>query len=325
MRRIITAALFLPVAAVSAASPDPLGVYTEHEKTLHQRVEGEYGLGAYYTYGGAIINFTDKPLESIRASSEMEIYKHLLFSPVRLPRFAVVEASVNPMPIAGVIVRQEANDFYGRANVGTANFNLIRAATTGFQEPYAVSLFLGNVVRYRPLARTAEEREKNKQSGYQSSLGYTGYLVSYGSHHIKDNQLFEDHWVELEWKIKGDQIFTLQKLRWDYKIGVKLHNNPYISDVAFIGVKRNRLDFTASAWSILANSGFEYRIDFKTSNLKPVRQYFEVNKKWPVMTRIALTLAVGFLWEAESLYSGPLDNYPGGENFQVLLRPNIEF
>src|SRR5690606_12312199 len=143
----------------------------------------------------------------------------------------------------------------------------------GFQEPYAISLFLGNVAKYKPLTRTPEEREKNRQSGYQNSLGYTGYLISYGTHHIKDNELFADHWVEIEWKIKGDQLFTLQKLQWDYKIGVKLHDNGYISDVAFIGIKRNRLDYTADAWDFLANSGFEYRIDFKITNLKPVRQY----------------------------------------------------
>lgn len=308
---------------------DPLGVYLQLAESLgidhsHRRVEWDYTLDAYYTSVGMILNFTDQPILNLGEESEAKVYQHLLIKPF-VPRYAILEASVNPMPVAGVAIRQNANDFYQRAQVGGESFNLIRSATRGFQEPYAVSLFLGNVVRYRPLARTDEEREKNKASGYQSSLGYSGYLVSYGTHHIKDNELFQDHWVELELKVKGDQLFTLQKLRWDYKIGVKLHDNVYISDVVVIGIRRNRLDYTADAWSFLANSGFEYRMDFKLSNLKPVRQYFEVNKKWPVKTAVAFSVALGFTWESESLYSGPLDNYPGGEHFQVLLRPNIEF
>jgi hypothetical protein len=308
---------------------DPLGLYLQLAESLgikyrHRRIEWDYTLDAYYTSGGMIINFTDKPIPNLGEESEAKVYQHLLIRPF-VPRYAILEASVNPMPVAGVLLRENANELYQRAQVGGESFNLIRSATRGFQEPYAVSLFLGNVVRYRPLMRTPEEREKNKASGYQSSLGYSGYLISYGTHHIKDNELFQDNWVELELKVKGDQLFTLQKLRWDYKIGVKLHDNPFISDVFVIGIRRNRLDYMADIWSFLANSGYEYRIDFKLANLKPVRQYFELNKKWPVKTAVAFSLAVGFTWESESLYSGPLDNYPGGEHFQVLLRPNIEF
>lgn len=335
MFRLAALLVCLAPAAVFAtqpkgAAPDPIGVYRQVPDNLisldqrHKFIEWDYGLDAYYSSVGMIMNFTDKPIENVGEASETNVYKNLLLSPL-VPRYAILEASVNPMPVAGVVVREHAFDFYQRAQVGGESFNLIRSATRGFQEPYAVSLFLGRVVRYQPLARTPEEKEKNKKSGYQSSLGYTGYLVSYGSHHIKDNELYDDHWVELEWKVKGDQLFTLQKMQWNYRIGVKLHNNPFISDVAFIGFKRNRLDYTADAWDFLANSGFEYRIDFKIGNLKPVRQYFEVNKKWPVKRLAAFAVALGFTWESDSLYSGPLDSYPGGENFQVLLRPNVEF
>jgi|JI10StandDraft_1071094.scaffolds.fasta_scaffold87250_3 hypothetical protein len=335
MRRL--AALLVLLAPAVAVAPrklnagaDPLGVYQQVPDNLialdqkHRRIEWDFSLDAYYSSAGMIINFTDKPIENVGEASEAKVYENLLLSPL-VPRYAILEASVNPMPVAGVLVREHANDVYQRAQVGGESFNLIRSATRGFQEPYAVSFFLGRVVRYQPLTRTAEEKEKNRHSGYQSSLGYTGYLVSYGSHHIKDNELFNDHWVEIEWKVKGDQLFTLHKMQWNYRIGVKLHDNPYISDIAFIGFRRNRLDYTADAWDFLANSGFEYRIDFKIENLKPVRQYFEVNKKWPIRQFAAFSVALGFTWESDSLYSGPLDNYPGGENFQVLLRPNVEF
>lgn len=318
-----------PLAA-EAGAPDPLGVYADLEKAgfiadeVHRRVLWDYTLDAYYTSGDMIINFTDKPIQNIGEEGEFKVYRNLMLSSL-VPQYGILEASVNPMPVAGVLVRQNANELYQRAQLGGESFNLIRAATNGFQEPYAISLFLGNVVRYTPLRRTQEEREKNRQSGYQSSLGYVGYVISYGSHHIKDNELFPDHWVELEWKVKGDQLFTLLKLQWAFKLGVKLHQNQNIADVVFIGIRRDRLDYLADAWDFLENSGYDLRVDFKTNDLKPARVYFEVNKKWPVRNALAMTLALGFLWQSESLYSGPLDNYPGGENFQILLRPNIQF
>lgn len=296
----------------------------EAAKANYKFITWDYSLDAYYTSGDMIFNFTDKPMTNLGEESEFKVYKNLLFRPF-VPRFAVLEASVNPLPAGGALLREKSPETYQRAVVGTENFNLVRAATRGYEEPYSVSLFLGNVVRYKPLARTEEEKEKNKASGYQSSLGYSGVVVSYGAHHIKDNLFYDDHWGEFQLKVKGDQLFTFQKLKWDYKIGVKLHSNEDISNVAFIGFKRNRLDYLADAWSFLANSGFEYRIDFKLSNMKPVRQYFELNKKWPFYKMVAFTLALGFTWESDSLYSGALDNYPGGEHFQVLLRPNIEF
>lgn len=321
--RFIAALFALGFPLWGVDGPDPLGVYTESLKPA-KRIEWDYTLDAYYTSGDMILNFTDKPIPDAGEMKEADVYRNLLYSSL-VPRQVILEASVNPLPVAGVLIRENANDFYQRTQLGGESFNLVRAVTNGFQEPYAISMFLGNIVRYHPPTKTAEDKERNKQSGYQSSLGYVGYVVSYGSHHIKDNQLFADNWVELEWKIKGDQLFTLQKLQWSYKFGVKLHDNPDISDVIFIGVKRDRLDYTSDLWDFMVNSGFELRVDFKTTNLKPARVYFELNKKWPFKETLAATLAIGFLWQSASLYSGPLDNFPGGENFQILLRPNIQF
>ncbi|HRP70018.1 MAG TPA: hypothetical protein PLY93_10845 [Turneriella sp.] len=310
---------------------DPISVYIQHglpgvaHDTKEKRFYWLYGIDAYYSYGSMVINFTDKPMQDLGEDSELKIYENLLVSPFSPPRYALLEASVYPLPIGGAVVRSEAYDFYQRAQIGGEGFNLIRSATRGYQEPYAVSLFLGNMARYRPLARTPEEREINQQSGYQSSIGYTGYLISYGSHHIKDNVLFQDHWVEIGWKIKGDQFFTLQTFQWDYGLGLKIHEHPDVSNIAFLSIKRNRLDYSAGAWDFRANSGFELRVDFKLNSLVPVRVYFEVNKKWPIKKATAFILVLGFTWESDSLYEGVLNTYSGGQNFQVLLKPNITF
>ncbi len=59
-------------------------------------------------------------------------------------------------------------------------------------------------------------------------------------------------------------------------------------------------------------------------NLKPIRHYFYVDKKWPFENKqMAFSLALGFVWESAHKYTGELAS--PGSNFQLILRPNIEF
>ncbi|HEB02752.1 MAG TPA: hypothetical protein ENI12_05910, partial [Nitrospirae bacterium] len=88
-----------------------------------------------------------------------------------IPRFMVLEASVYPMPIAGVLVKSNADQQY--KNGGAINhFNVIQAITEGFEEPWAVSLFLGNVMNFKR-AGSPEMEGGNK--------GFMGYLLSAGN------------------------------------------------------------------------------------------------------------------------------------------------
>jgi hypothetical protein len=75
----------------------------------------------------------------------------------------------------------------------------------------------------------------------------------------------------------------------------------------------------------LNNSGFEYTYDMDRKNLRPIRHYFYVDKKWPIENKqMALSLAVGFVWESADKYTGALAA-GRGNNFQFIIRPNIEF
>lgn len=104
-----------------------------------------------------------------------------------------------------------------------------------------------------------------------------------------------------------------------------MHQNQNIADVFFIGIKRDRLDYLADAWDFFASSGYDLRVDFKTTDLKPSRVSFELNKKWPMKETLAFTLALGFLWQSESLYSGLLDNYPGVKTSRFCCGPISSF
>lgn len=205
-------------------------------ETSKIRFEQEYDL--YYTNFGLYFPLTGTPIPQSTETNELIIYRDLLFSSL-IPRYMVIEGSVNPMPSFGVLIRDSSEEFYHKAKVNN-NLNLIHAVTAGFEEPYAASVFLGNVISFR----------SPKDEWRSGNFGYMGYLASFGAHHINDNILIDDIWYELEWKIKGDQIFPVHSYHWNFRIGTKQHRNEYITDVMYISVRRSRLDFNAPVLSL---------------------------------------------------------------------------
>jgi len=153
-----------------------------------------------------------------------------------------------------------------------------------------------------------------------------GYLLSVGDYHIRDNELILDKWAEVEWKVKGDQKFESYKLSWSYRIGAKFHDHRDIKDVVYISLRRSRLDYKASARSIIDNSGIEYRYDMDMNSLSPVRHYFFVDKKLPWKEKhLAASIALGFIWEGSRKYTGSLRRKDRKGDLQLIIRPNIHF
>jgi hypothetical protein len=264
--------------------------------------------GAYYTSAGLYLPLTREPVPHVGEHGEVDVYWALLpRSPV--PRFLVLEASVNPMPCLGLLVRDRRRSFYDRSQLDQ-NTNLVRAVTAGFEEPWAASLFLGNVVSF-------DVRDRRDVEG----KGYFGIVLSGGNQHIKDNVAIDDPWLEAELKLKGDRKSPVKKLSWSFRIGTKLHANPDVVDTLYVGIRRSRVDYVDAPWYV-ANSGVEYRFDAALDGT-PLRHYFLVDKKWPYKT-VAPSIAVGVLWDKGRSYVGKLA-VDTPERVQFLFRPNVEF
>ena len=279
-----------------------------------KRFEVVFEPRAYYTDLDFIIALTETPIPQLGEKTEAEIYTTLLSRSALLPRFLVLEASVNPMPCLGVYLKRNEPHFYENARI-SGSFNWIQALTAGFEEPYAFSILAGNVANFY-VAGSQESK----------GLGYSGYLYSVGNYQIRDNSLIHDRWQELEWKLKGDRESTIKKLSWSFRIGAKLHDNPYITDTLYLSFRRSRTDYRQKKSSVFNNSGFEYTVDINRKTLTPLRHYFSVDKKWPFENkRAAFSLATGFIWESAGKYTGPLAATGEGTNVQFILRPNIEF
>jgi len=310
---LIVALLFLrPPTAYSETIESASG--NEQPQTAEQfkRLEVVFEPDAYYTNLELIVALTKKPIPHVGEKTETEIYQTLFSRAALFPRYLVFEGSVNPMPYLGVYLKRNERDFYENTQV-SGSFNWVKALTAGFEEPYAVSLLAGNVVSF-----DVSESKEIKGNGY------SGYLFSAGNYHIKDNVLIHDRWQELEWKMKGDLKSPVKKLSWSFRIGAKQHGNPDITDIVYLSFRRSRLDYKPEGPSLFNNSGLEYTYDMDRKNLKPIRHYFTVDKKWPIENRqMAFSVAAGFVWESAHKYTGELASQ--GNNFQFILRPNIEF
>jgi hypothetical protein len=267
---------------------------------------------AYYTDLDLIIALTKNPIPDLGEKTETEIYATLLTRAAVLPQFLVLEASINPLPYFGTYVRSHWKRFYQDAQLSD-NFNWIKTITAGFEEPYAFSVLIGNVANF-------------EVPGLQDTkgLGYSGYLVSYGNFHIKDNRLIRDDWWEFEWKMKGDRKSPIKKLNWSFRIGAREHGNPNITDVLYASFRRSRVDYKSGGSFLLNNSGIEYTFSFDRRSFSAIQHYFTIDKKWPIERwHIAPALALGFVWDSSKKYSGPLAS--GRDIFQFIIRPNIEF
>ncbi len=273
----------------------------------------EIELGTYYSSLDYYIPLTNSPIPCIDEKNELDVYKQLILSP--RPRFLVAEVSVNPAPCLGVFLRKNELDLYNRAYV-TPTYNFIQGATAGFEEPWAASLFFGNVISYSPPGVKACEGK-----------GYIGALFSFGDYHIKDNILIDDNWFEAELKFKGDKVNVENKINWSLRIGGKFHSNAYIKNVLYFSVLRDRLDYGIFNLSFLKNSGVEYTVDVDNTTGQVIEHYFRINKKMPLGKKIraALSISTGFIWDASDKYTGPLARPGNGSLFQFILQPNLEF
>jgi len=289
------------------------------EETAEKKTTFEIELDPYYSAAGMYNSLTGKPIQHLRVKNELDIYRELI-GKFYQPRTLVIEASLNPLPYAGTLLRRHQPGLY-RDMQWASNLNAVQAVTAGFEEPWALSFFLGNVVSFDTINKPLQGKRN----------GYSGLLIDLGTHHIKDNTLIRENWLQLEGKLKGEQILEDRSLRWSFRGGAKFHENRHIADSFFIGFRRSRTDFKTegktSFW--LHNSGFEYTSDFSQKKLEPVRHYLVLDKKFPMKnSRRAFTLGLGFVWTADKKYSGPLSNSAGintTNTFQFIFRPNLEF
>jgi hypothetical protein len=315
----ILALSIAPAARADAPSAAPAAVTSNKAEVAavqkqNSKTEIVWEWDPYYTDVDFNIPLTNKPIPTITSNNEAEIYRDLIVGSL-VPRYMLLEASAYPMPVLGTYIKSHSPSLYQQGEISHTGVNVIESATAGFQEPWAVSAFFGNIAN---LVRPDE-------TAAGSNLGYTGYLVSAGTKHIKDNVMFNDNWYEVEWKVKGQLDYPDEKLTWSFRIGGKFNANPDVTDVVYVGIHRSNLDFSQPFLGWLNNSDLDLQVQFSQDGGRPVYEQLVIGKKYPLPNRgYSFTLDVGLVWESPDEYSGTLrtDNK---SSLTLVLRPSIEF
>jgi hypothetical protein len=289
-----------------------------HPEEVHSGEETKselvFELDPYYTNVDYNVPLSNKPIPVITSDSEAVIYRELIKDSF-IPRFMVLEASVYPLASLGTYIKSHSPHLYRQAEIGRSGINLFESATAGFQEPWAVSAFFGNVAK---LQRPREQRHGN-------NYGYTGYLVSAGNKHIKNNMLVADDWYELEWKIKGKLDYEDEKLSWSFRAGGRYNSNKNVNNVTYISLHRSNLDFRFSFLEWLENANYDLRMHFLQHGAQLVRMELIAGKKMPIQGwSYTPTLDIGFVWTSPNEYAGALRDSQGNRT-TLVFRPSLEF
>ncbi|SFV50670.1 hypothetical protein MNB_SM-7-1145 [hydrothermal vent metagenome] len=277
-------------------------------------VEFDYELDAYYSNVSAFLNLQkDDNITDGTHLSEYQIYKGLLQNSLS-PNIFLLEASLHPMALGGIYFRK--NDPYGYKKSSIRDFNIIKGMTSGWEEPYSISFFLGRMMVFK--------REDASHIG--KNRAYSGLLLTYGDKSIKDNIEHKDDWVNIEIKLKGTRELKDKDLDWSFRLGYRHHTNQNFVDTLYLGARRSSVDFCKPKLSLIYNSAFEALLEVAKNDFKVTKGEFIIEKKWPSKFFINITygLGIGYLYYGGNRYRDDLKD-EGVDNHQLIIRPNIRW
>lgn len=257
-------------------------------------------LDAYYTALAGYVGIGEARPDFGEAN-EAEIYTYL-WSNLFKPHAFLFEASTYPMPLLGVGMKANTQDFYGRADLDKdveKENNLIQALTAGFEEPYAFSGFFGNMAQFKVPGSDIQ------------GISYAGFLASFGLEHIKNNTLIATRWYEFEAKLKGDDIKEYRKLKWSYRAGARLFQHDDITSYWYISTLRDRIDYTKTGFDLLRNSFLEASLWIKAkpdiSSSDVIRILLVGGKNFPFWdNKLTFSMGLGVLISGSDKYRGCL-------------------
>ena len=277
-------------------------------------IEYDYELDAYYSNISAFIDLdSEHEITDATSYSEAKIYTDLFLN-LLSPNIFLVEASVHPMGIGGLYFRQNHEAMYDKSKI--EEFNLVKAVTAGFEEPYSLSFFVGNMMVF-----------KNKANDYiGKNRAYMGLLVSIGDYSIKDNLAHWDRWVNFEFKLKGTREKDNRDLDWSFRVGSRVHENKEYTNTLYVGARRSSVDYQKSVWSFLYNSAFSSMLSVSADTFELTEAEIMLEKKWPLSwsKKMSFGLGLGYLYNSGVKYRGSLSE-EGIDNHQLMLRPNFKW
>lgn len=293
-----------------------------------------YGIGAYRTFGSINVKLQkDVPHEQISPNREIDIFK-TLFKQIYLPKYMLLQLTIYPLATLSSFLETDRPQVFKKFEIYN-HLNMLRAAGGDFEEPYAMSLFLGNIIGFQYKHKNTSNTfiSKKRESRINSIL--SGFLLSAGHLHIQDNIRISDSWAEILLMLTGKwEIPKIRNTLWDFRMGYRYHENKLVTSVAVFSFKRDHTEWQYSGWFPSKNSMIQaifYMPVGADALNRPffTRQLFLIGKKFPIgmfKRRIMLKIGLGMLWEQTRLYDRDEKKFDDIEHRTTtwLIQPSIE-
>jgi hypothetical protein len=281
----------------------------------------------YKPYGSIYFKFrrTEKPFV-MQPGNEREIYSQLVRR-LLVPTYFLLQGTAYPLAALSSLLETDHLRLYNRFQT-PFDLNVVRTIGAGYEEPYAISLFLGNILL---LVHSDSLKPGLRQSG--SALA--GFLISGGYHQIHNNIYFPDRFYQVELMLIGNFKEPRQRrLTWNFRLGAKIHQKEFLRDMITVSVERSHSDWRYRGWSPIRNAIFKYQGYFpapNSENKTPAGlQLISVGKKFPISVwqrKLLVILAAGVRWEWVLPYHHEFQRFADWPVKQLtwLVQPNIEF
>lgn len=314
MQRWNQAAVFLIVSLSSPAWAADSPIVSTNQDAITPHTENTWSLDPYDSSFGIDVPLSSQPIPTIRSDDYSVLFRGLMENSL-IPHYLQLQVDVYAVPVLATWLKSHSPHTYKKGDIANTGVNLVESSSTSYQEPWAVSAFFGNIAN---LQLPGQPQESN-------NMGYSGWLLSAGAQHLKDDVLIQDKWYKLEWQIRGILNGDKEKLSWNFRVGSKFNANPYITDVTYIGIERDNLDFDKPFLGWLNNSHFDLELSFSHNGGRVVREQLIIGKKYPFPEYgYAITLDTGLVWDSAYEYSGPLRD-SAKSDLTLVFQPSIEF
>ncbi len=304
-------------AAVNIHAFTQTPVLARQWRWLDRDWAGALVLEPYVSYGSVFLVRYDSRDIALWQENELRLYQDLLVRSIRRPRYLLLEVTAYPLGGISAWLPTAAPATYRRFNLGE-EFNLLRSLGAGFQEPWSVSLFLGQIDDFWELT-------KDDQLVVVSS-GISGLVLTGGWQQLFDNAVVQAGWLKAEWKLKGQGSQGRLKRPWNLNVGYRWYGLRAVDNTLVVSLRRQRTNRDRLDWGLKRNT-----ISVLELQLPPARAadgftriQLEYGKVFPLW-KVLAGLKIGYIFENRRKYNAETFSARRVRQSELFIQPVVFF
>lgn len=274
--------------------------------------------GVYKTYASLFVDLDKREEVILWEDDEFGLYRQLLKRSIK-PGHVLLEITGYPLASFSASMEERKNEEYHKFDIGE-NFNLLKSLSAGQQEPWSVSLFLGQLATFWDL-------DENDDL-IVSATGVSGLVLTGGLYQLFDNSFVKSNWYRLEWKVKGGGSSGANKQSWDLKTGYRNYGLSEISNTITIALKRKKTEKSRLDWRVFHNSMTSIEFELPVTGTKEgfSRIYGAYGKYFPFLKKL-VAIELGVLFENRREYDSAKEKFAAEKEgfWEIFVKPVVLF